>query len=96
MLCSAVIENRLEGKRRLNFPDASPEERKAAVSRKVARPSSSEYAGVTWNKCNSNWRAAITIRIKEGRRKKIDLGSFEDKRDAALAWDRHIPAHHPS
>ena len=96
MLCSAVIANCLEGKRPLNFPDASPEERKAAVDRKVARPSSSEYTGVTWNKRDSNWNAAITMRDKEGRRKIIRLGNFEDERDAALAYDRHAPVNHPS
>ena len=95
MLGSAVIDNRLEDKHPLNFPDASSEDRKAAVSRKVARSSSSEYTGVTWNKRDSNWNAAIKMRDKEGREKTIRLGRFEDKRDAALAYDRHAPANHP-
>ena len=94
-LCSAVIDNRLEDKHPLNFPDASSEDRKAAVSRKVARSSSSEYTGVTWHKRDSIWNAAITIRYKEGRGEIIRLGTYKDECDAALAWDRHIPANHP-
>ena len=96
MLCRAVLANRLEGKRTLNFPDASPEERKDAVSRKVARSSSSEYTGVSWNKRNINWNVWIKIRDKEGRRKTLNYGTYEDERDAALAFDRHASVNHPS
>jgi len=92
VLCSAVLDNRLEGKRTLNFPDASPEERKAVVSRKAARSSSSEYTGVTWSKRDNNWFARITLCDKEGRRKQLNYGTYEDERDAALAYDRHTPA----
>ena len=95
MLCSAVIDNHLEDKHPLNFPDASPEERKDAGSRKVARSSSSKYTGVGRRKRDINWRARITLRDKEGRSKEIGCGIYEDERDAALAYDRHTPARCP-
>jgi hypothetical protein len=66
------------------------------VRRKAARSSSSEYTGVSWNKRDSNWKAAITIRDKEGRRKALHHGHYENERDAALAYDRYASANHPS
>ena len=61
----------------------------------MARSSSSEYTGVSWFKRNNIWKAAITIREKEGRERRTHLGYFDDERDAALAYDRHAPANHP-
>jgi hypothetical protein len=88
-LCRAVIDNCLESKRPLNFPDASDEEREAAVSRRFLF--SSKFKGVSLITASGKWQAMPTI----GGEQKY-LGLFENERDAALACDRHSPANHPS
>ena len=88
-----MIELRLnfpEGhKRSLNFPDASKDERDAAVGRKAA--SSSKFKGVSWHAPSGKWQAWPKIGDE-----RTYLGRFENEIDAALACDRHVPANHPS
>lgn len=48
----------------------------------VSRGGTSRYKGVYWNKKNKNWIAKIGY--KNQRR---NLGSFDDEREAALAYD---------
>lgn len=56
-----------------------------ANSRKprLARPSTSQYKGVHWNKARGHWVAQIH-HLRRGR----TLGRFESERDAAVAYDR--------
>lgn len=52
-------------------------------------PHSSKFKGVHWDTLNDKWRVAIMINYK-----KIDLGRFEDERDAALAYNKASELYH--
>ena len=83
-----MIEHRLnfsEGRKRpLNFPEASKEERDAAVGRRATF--SSEFEGVWLDAASGKWRAQPKIGDE-----RPYLGLFENEIDAALACDRHTP-----
>ena len=90
VLCSGVIEHRPKWcKEDLHFPDASLEERAAAVGRKAAY--SSKFEGVRQHTRSGVWHAYILTGGKQ-----MHLGSYENETDAALARDRHAPANRTS
>lgn len=66
--------------RRINLREANPKEN--ARNRKPWSGCSSQFKGVSWNKANEIWRAAIYY---DG--KIVHLGCFEDEQDAARAYD---------
>jgi hypothetical protein len=89
-VCSAVIENRPGWRKKdLNFPEASDDEREAAMGRRSAF--SSKFEGVCLHAASGKWRATPTIGGKQ-----TYLGHYENETDAALACDRHASANHPS
>ena len=94
-MCSAVIAHWTNWSKddfkvsMLRIPDASKEERDAAVGRRAAF--SSKFEGVKLQKRSGKWLA--TPRIGDDVKY---LGTFENETDAALACDRHAPANHPS
>ena len=49
---------------------------------KTRRQTSSEYKGVSWNKKDARWRAAIVLNSKQ-----IHIGSFSTEHDAAIAYN---------
>lgn len=48
------------------------------------RGSSSKYLGVSWDKFNNKWRAAINL----GNKKNKKLGRFVSEEEAAIAYDK--------
>lgn len=50
---------------------------------------SSDYLGVTWDKCNNKWKASISI---NGKQKHI--GRFSNEKEAAIARDEAAKKHH--
>jgi hypothetical protein len=48
---------------------------------RVSRRNTSGFKGVRWNKGRRKWRAGIKVRGRP-----INLGNFDDRRDAALAY----------
>lgn len=53
------------------------------ANRSSAKGSSSKYLGVCWDKRRKKWIAQIKVNGKKRR-----LGSFDDEKDAARAYDR--------
>ena len=58
-----------------------------ANSRKCARPTSSQYKGVSWKKDRRRWGAYIYEYTETGRRR-YHIGYFRNEEDAARARDR--------
>lgn len=57
-------------------------------NQKKQQNKSSIYKGVSWETFTQRWRSGINV---DGRR--IDLGRYDDERDAALAYDRAALEH---
>lgn len=54
-------------------------------NQKINKRNKSGYTGVYWNKLNKNWRTRFQIGDKI-----IEVGSFKDKYEAVLAYERKI------
>lgn len=48
----------------------------------------SKYYGVTWNKKSSLWHARFIYSDANGKRQYKHLGTFQNERDAAIAYDK--------
>lgn len=66
--------------RRVNLRPCSTAENQR--NRDKPKNNTSGYKGVYWHQTNQKWAAKIVVDYK-----KIHLGSYEDKRDAALAYN---------
>lgn len=57
---------------------------------------SSIYKGVCWRKSSSKWRARINIPNSSGvgHGKRVELGSFSDQVEAAIAYDEAAKIHY--
>jgi hypothetical protein len=71
----------------LNFPTKNEQAAEEAKQQQAA--AGSKYRGVTWEKSNNKWKAAIYY---DG--KKHCLGYFEDEEEAARAYDQTARAQH--
>jgi|SRR5581483_328543 len=60
-----------------------------SYNRGPQRDNTSGYKGVKWNKANSRWSSNIGVNGK-----RVFLGYFLDKKDAAAAYDRAAALHH--
>jgi len=53
------------------------------MNRRIQRNNKSGYRGVCWNATNKKWSSQIQYK-----RKQIFIGNFDDKRDAAIAYNK--------
>jgi hypothetical protein len=60
-----------------------------AMNRKLAKDNTSGYKGVFWDKQNKKWRARIGTNNK-----RINLGSFNDIKNAAIAYNEAALKYH--
>ena len=65
-----------------NLRMVTPQQNHRGRYRKI-QGASSRYRGVTWERSRRKWKASIYIN-----KRSINLGSFEDEQQAALAFDR--------
>lgn len=74
--------------RKCNLRIASPAGN-ARNRKQVGKNNTSGYKGVTWNKSVKKWQAQIKVNYK-----KINLGSFNNKEDAAKAYNEAAIKYH--
>ena len=60
------------------------------MNRRIQKNNTSGYKGVIWEKSRSKWMAKIEINNKS-----INLGRFDDKIDAAKAYNKAVKKHFP-
>lgn len=71
----------------LNLPDTTPTAH-LRVKKSTGGKNKSKYNGVTWNSKHHKWFARFYYTDKYGVGHNKHLGSFDDEREAAKAYDR--------
>jgi len=86
MLTDHINMDQLDN-RKENLRDATKSQN--MMNRNAQSNNKSGYKGVHWNKTNKNWNAQIALNGKSKH-----LGVFQNKEDAALAYDHAAMIHH--
>ena len=57
----------------------------ACNTKRISRTNKSGYRGVSWSKQKNKWQTKITVRGK-----RIYLGTYKDKKEAGMAYDKYV------
>lgn len=71
----------------LDLPDTTPTAH-LRVKKSTGGKNKSKYNGVTWKASQRKWNASFYYTDEHGNGHKKHLGSFDDEREAAKAYDR--------
>lgn len=71
----------------LNLPDTESGAH-LRIRKSIGGKNKSQYKGVTWKATQRKWHASFYYTDKHGNGHKKHLGSFDDEREAAKAYDR--------